>query len=100
MNKFEARRFEIEELSVIYNYLEQRLNDLSRNFQVVGKKQRTKYKAETGEYEPVWEDEEHTIPSMTDDWDYVDLSDDELSEENLTKKAVVKKLMEYLEKLA
>ena len=99
-NKFETKRYEIEELGNVYDYLERRFNDYGTEWKETDElRQARKWDSEVGKYVEAWEDDEHTIPKMEKVWKDVPVADDELSEEKKAKRNMIKKLMEMLDKL-
>lgn len=99
-NKFETKRYEIEELGNIYDFLERRYNDHGTEWKETDElRQATAWNSDTRKYEPVWEDDEQTIPKMEHVWRDVPVADEELSDEHKAKRNIVKKVMEMIDKM-
>lgn len=99
-NKFETKRYEIEELGNIYDYLERRYNDHGTEWKETEElRQSTKWDRDAGKYVPIWEDEAETIPVMEHVWKDVPVADEELSDEHRAKRNIIKKVMEMIDKM-
>ena len=83
VNIFIAKRALIDVLERLMNVLDEIKNDNLREYKVIGKKDEQDTHWRTGEL--LWEDEEKTIPKMKDIYGYVDIPEDELSEEAIAK---------------
>ena len=95
--KFKERQIEAEILGELYESLEDKLRYAGQSYKCVGKEteQARDYKTK----ELLWEDDEKTIPFYRDKYDYVDIPEEELSEEQKLKAKVIKNIMAKLEKL-
>ena len=96
-NKFMERRIEAEILGEIYEELEEKLKRSTMRYEWVGKEDEQARDWRTNEL--LWEDEEKTIPKYREKYDYVDVSYDELTEEEKMKAKVIQNIMAKLEKL-
>lgn len=98
-NKFEMKKWEIEEYGRIYERLEARIKDLGYTYgQLEEMEQATRWNSETKSYEPVWEDEEGTIPKMVNKWGDIEIPEDELTDDIRAKRKVCETLMAFIEK--
>lgn len=88
----------LEVIEKLYNELDNLTTETTKTYKKVGvdeTKQRTHWK--TGEL--IWEDEEQTIPSYEPIYDYVDKTDEEMTDEDvatLDAIAVVRKALDKL----
>lgn len=96
-NKFMERRIEAEILGELYEKLENDLKYTTKSYERVGIETEQARDYKTGEL--LWDDEEHTIPRYRDKWDYVEIPEDEISDEVRLRVRVIKNLMAKLEKL-
>ena len=96
-NKFMERKIEAEILGELYEKLENDLKYATKSYERVGKETEQARDYKTGEL--LWDDEEHTIPRFRDNWDYVDVPEDKLTDEAKLKIKVIKNVMAKLEKL-
>lgn len=96
-NNFEKKAAEVQILSDIIGYLNEKLKDLTTNYQPIGKKTEQAKDWRTGELK--WEDEEHTIPYYEDEWGYVDVPEDELNDKTKLLVNACKDIAKKLEKL-
>jgi DNA/RNA-binding domain of Phe-tRNA-synthetase-like protein len=96
-NKFMERKIEAEILVEIYEELETKLKNATKRYECVGKESEQARNWKTDEL--LWEDEEHTIPKYRDRYDYVEVPEDELTEEEKMKTRVIKNIMAKLEKM-
>ena len=96
-NKFQEKQILAEVLSDLYNTLESREQSVHSEYKRVGKKDVQCKDWRTGEL--LWEDAEHTIPKMEDDWQTVPKADDELTDDDLLRIKVYKYVMSQLEKM-
>ena len=98
-SKFEMKKWEIEEFGEIYEWLSARIESYSEKFMKLDElEQKTEWNSETKHFEPVWEDEEHTIPVMVNKWGNVIVDDDDLDENVIAKRRVCEKLREFIDK--
>ena len=77
INKFKERQIEAEILGELYEKLENDLKYATKSYERVGKETEQARDYKTGEL--LWEDDEQTIPKFRDNWDYVDVPEDELN---------------------
>lgn len=97
MTRFENIKLTAEILQDIYAYLEQRVEDKTKRYEVVGKSDKQKTSWKTGEL--MWEDEEHTIPVYENVYDYVTYDVENLDEADRNFVEVVRRIQKDLEKL-
>lgn len=93
-NVFEEKAVVANELGRIYEYLQSRLNDLNTKYDVIGQSQATNWK--TGEL--LWEDEEQTIPKMSNDYGTVPKIAEDYTDDDRIRIATIEKVMKMLEK--
>ena len=93
-NVLRVKAAKIELVQMLDRTLDQEYKSLYQKYDIVGKsdEQATNYK--TGEL--LWEDDEHTIPRYKDKWDYIDLSDSDLTPEQIAKRDAIQFLREAL----
>lgn len=94
-NKFKEKQILAELLNDLYTVVEEKEKETRREYKVVGEEQAKDWR--TGELK--WEDDEHTIPKMTDKWDYVSKKDDELTEEDMIRIHMCHHIKTQLEKM-
>jgi hypothetical protein len=94
-NKFKEKQITAEILEELYNIVENKEKDASREYKVIGKEDRQAKDWRTGE--PKWEDEAHTIPIMEDKWGYVDKA--ELTEDDEIRIKICQHIKSQLEKM-
>lgn len=94
-NKFKEKQILAEILNDLYNEVESKEKSALTSYTPVGERQAKDWRS--GEL--LWEDEEHTIPKMEKEWDYVAKSDDELSEDDRIKLKVCQYIKSQLEKM-
>ena len=98
-NKFELKKWKLEEFGEIYNWLEERIKDHSFTYgQTDELEQDRQWNSETKEMELAWEDEEKTVPKMVKKWGRIEIPDDELTEEIITKKETCEAIKAFIEK--
>ena len=97
INKFMERKIEAEVLAELYEELERKLRNATQRYESVGKETEQARDWKTNEL--LWDDEEHTIPRYRDRYEYVDVPEDELTDEEKLRAKVIKNLMTKLEKL-
>lgn len=98
-NKFEIRKWEIGEYGEIYDWLEKRINDYGYRYgELEEMEQATKWNSETRTCDPVWEDEEETVPKMVHKWGDIEIPEDELTEEIKAKRKVCEALKAFIDK--
>lgn len=71
------------------NLLDTEERSLRVTFKITGQKQATKWDPESKGRVPLWEDEEETIPTMTDKWEDVPKEDEEYSPEDKMRLKVI-----------
>jgi hypothetical protein len=96
VNKFQLKKAEMEILEALNQVIEEKLRSARTNYSKTGK---TKQETDWRSGELLWEDEEKTIPKMTDIWDYVDVPDDELTAEQVATIMACESLRKDLESL-
>lgn len=99
-NKFLATKIKAEILEGIYSDLEYKLKDATRHWGRTGEqKQKEIYNKDTGEYDLCFD--ENGDPIMTDVYDDIEYTTDELAEhpEVITKVQVIQQLMKDVEKM-
>lgn len=96
VNKFQLKKAEAEILESLNNALDERMKDAGQEYRKTGE-QRQKKNWKTDEL--VWEDEEQTIPSMEEIWDYVEIPESELSDDRVAIIMACTSLKKELEKL-
>lgn len=92
--KVMAKRAELEVLGELLERLESVRTDTICSFEKTGTRQQTTWRGE-----PLWEDEEQTIPKMEDVWEYVPIPEDELTEEQKVKAHAIASIKATLEKM-
>lgn len=97
-NNFEKKAAEIQILSDIIVYLNERLTTLTTDYRIIGKEEEQAIDWRTKQ--PKWEDEEHTIPHYDDKWGYVDIPEDELDDKTKLLANACRDIAKKLEKLA
>ena len=93
----ETKKAQLEVLERLMRELDSIEDDVSQRYCVVGKTNEQARDWRTNEL--LWEDEAHTIPEYKDKWDYVPVSEDEMSEAELAKLEAVRELRGTLEDL-
>ncbi len=71
--------------------------DVGKIYKIVGKETEQARDWKTDELK--WEDEEKTIPLYRDKYDYVDKTEDEMTDKDYARLSAIKKLREALEKM-
>lgn len=94
-NKFKEKQILAEILNDLYNEVEGKEKSARLSYEPVGEKQDSDWR--TGEL--LWQDEEHTIPKMVKAWDYVEKSEEDLTEEDLIRIKVCQQIKAQLEKM-
>ncbi len=87
----------LDVLERLMNTIDSIENETTTEYRVVGKSEEQMTNWKTGEL--MWEDEEKTVPKMRDEYGYVDLTEDELTDENRATLEAIKVVKEVLEKL-
>lgn len=96
-NKFMERKIEAAILGELYEKLEENLKHSTSRYECVGKE--TEQARDWRTNELLWDDEEHTIPRYRDRYEYVPVSEKDLTEEEKCRIKVIKNVMAKLEKL-
>ena len=96
VNKFKAMQVKAEILDELYGIVKEKYKNASQDYRKTGEQEQVK-DWKTGELQ--WEDEEKTIPVMRDVYAWVDVSEDDLSEEQLAKIWACENILESLEKM-
>ena len=94
-NKFEEKRILAEVLNELYETVQRKENDVHSEYKVVGQEQAKDWRS--GELR--WEDEEKTIPKMSDKWESVPKADEDLTEEDKLRIKVYQYVKSQLEKM-
>ena len=88
----------LEALEAVFSHIDYQTKDLKREYRKLDKQvQSTQYNRETKSYDPVFDEDGN--PVMENEWGYVDLKEDEISDENKEKLAAYKEIEKTLEKL-
>lgn len=96
---FKKNEYRAAELKELVGKLIADLNYCQQTYTKIGEKQDRRWNSDTKEYELIWEDEEQTIPRMIGEYDYVDIPENELSEDDLVKIQAYNELLVDLQKL-
>lgn len=104
MKKTEKNISSIKEKKEILEILERfesilgdEYKDVAMIYKVVGKEEEQATNWKTGEL--LWEDEEKTIPKYRDRYDYVDRTEDEITDVEYAKASAIEKVRKHLEQL-
>lgn len=92
MNKFNEKRILCEKLEEVNFFIEEKIHSIAYSYDIVGE-----YQREDWEGNLLWEDEEQTIPKMSDKWDYI--RKEELSQEEEVEIESLRKIQQSLEKM-
>lgn len=95
-NRFEKKAIELRLVNGLYQTLEDKLRDCHMTWEAVGETDKQVKDWRTGELK--WEDEEKTIPKMEKKYDYVEVPDEEISDDARLEMDVIKEIMSKLEK--
>ena len=95
ITKIQQKRAELEILESLFRSVESIEKDACQRFEQTGKEQDKDWR--TGELK--WEDEEKTIPKMTSKWEYVPITEDDMTDEEYAKYVAVASIKAHLEKL-
>lgn len=93
-----TKRAMLEVLERLYRDLDDEKQNCLQVYKQVGvdeTKQRRSWKTD----ELLWEDEEHTIPQYEPIYDYVDKTDEEMSDEDVAKLDAINTIVKTLDKL-
>ena len=96
VNRFKAMQAKAEILDELYTRVQEKQKDAFQEYRSTGEQVQDK-DWRTGE--PLWEDEEKTIPKMRDVYDWFDIPEDELTEERLAKISACESILEAIEKM-
>lgn len=96
-NKFKEKQYVAELLDKLYREIEREEKDCVQDYRRVGTTDVQETHWKTGEL--LWEDEEKTIPKMRDKWDYVQKSEEEMTEDDYAKLKACQYLKTQLEKM-
>jgi len=88
---------ELEIIGEVLDFLEEKRRDTGMEYRAVGKTDKQARNWRTDEL--LWEDEEHTIPKYEDKYDYVEIPEEELSEERIAKMGAIDDLMIKIKKM-
>lgn len=97
-NKFETIMAKAEVLNEVAQYIEGRINDRGCEYTVIGKSTRQK-KDWRNDGALMWEDDACTIPMYEDEYGYVPIPEEDLSDEKRTYIAAARDVLKSLEKL-
>lgn len=92
MTKFNEKRILCEKLEEVNSFIEEKIRSIACSYDIVGE-----YQREDWEGNLLWEDEEQTIPKMSNKWDYIPKNS--LSEEEEAMVEALKKIQQTLEKM-
>ena len=95
-NKFKVKKAEAEILETLYATVSEKLETAYKEYRETGEQEQAK-NWQTGEL--LWEDEEQTIPKMKSVWAYVEVAEEDLSDDQIATIKACKNIMAYLEKL-
>ena len=96
-NKFKEKQILAEILNILHTSVEQMENDCRRDYRKVGVTEVQDTHWRTGEL--LWEDEEKTIPKMKEKWDYVNKTEEEMTEDDVIRVKVCQHIKAQLEKM-
>lgn len=97
VSKVMQKKAELEYIEQLLRQLENERKYAASRYQQVGFTDEQEKNWKTGEL--IWEDDEHTIPKYVKAYDYVDIADEDLTDEERAKIQAIDKLSDYLEKL-
>ena len=97
VSKVMQKKAELEYIEQLLRNLENERQYATTRYQQVGVTDEQEKNWKTGEL--IWEDDEHTIPKYKEKYDYVDIADEDLTDEERVKIQAIDKLSDYLEKL-
>lgn len=96
-NRFQVMKAQAEVLEKLDTLLNEIIKDNTMMYAVIGKQTEQATDWRTGELK--WEDEEHTIPYYANEYGYVPIPEDEMTDENRIMLDVCKKFSQKLDKL-
>ena len=94
--KIQLKKAQLDVLENLLKRLNSDREDCYSDYRVVGKtdEQKTDWRGNL-----VWEDEAQTIPVYRDRYDYVTITEDEMTEEQIAKLAALDSVISVLEKM-
>lgn len=92
MTKFNEKRILCEKLEEVNSFIEEKIRSIAYSYDIVGE-----YQREDWEGNLLWEDEEQTIPKMSNKWDYI--RKEEISQEEEVEIESLRKIQQTLEKM-
>ena len=95
--KIVAKKAYLTVLEKLADSLEAQRKDVLTDYKIIGKEDKQATNWKTGEL--LWEDEEKTIPKYENKWGYVDIPEEELSEEAKATLKAIDDVEKSLEKL-
>ena len=95
LSKIKQKKAELEVLEKLFEILNRDEEDAFQRYEKVGVEQQKDWR--TGELK--WEDEDCTIPKMTDKYDYVPIKESEMSDEEYAKYMAISAVKAVLEKM-
>lgn len=96
-NKFKEKKYQAEILEELYETLERLEKNHTTEYKQVGVSDVQDTHWRTGE--PLWEDDEKTIPKMKTIWDYVTKDESELTEDDRLQIHLIHTIKAQLEKM-
>ena len=88
----------LDALETILGYVEEKIKDFGQDYRKTDKmEQKTEWDAEERKWKNVFDDDGN--PVMTNVWDYVELPDDEISDEKKALRNSYKEIQKTLEKM-
>lgn len=93
--KFKAKKAEI--LNELYDNLDSKLRDETKRYTNVGLEDEQAKDWRTGEL--MWDDEEHTVPHYNPKYEYIDVPEDEMSEDQKARIKAIHDIQNNLIKL-
>jgi hypothetical protein len=97
MNKFMEAKIKAEVLCDVYEMIFDEARRRCMRYEIVEENYRQATDWRTGE--PKWEDEEKTIPKMEDRYDFVEIPEEEMTEEEQIKRDVYDLILKKIETL-
>lgn len=96
-DKIVAKKAYLTVLEKLADSLEAQKKDVLTDYRIIGKEDKQATNWKTGEL--LWEDDEKTIPHYADMWGYVDIPEEELTEEAKATLKAIEEVEKSLEKL-
>ena len=97
MTKVQVKKAQLEVIEKLLNALSEMRRDTTQDYRVVGKKTEQATDWRTGEL--LWEDEEKTIPRYDNKWEYVPLTDEEMTEDKKALLQAIEDMEKCLDKM-